>query len=241
MFSFEGYKQEEFLFEDHPALIVFPHHPREDRQAVFKMEYWGAFPSAEELLLERGYHLIFIQNDNRWGDTPDLERKARYFQYMQKTYSLSSKCVAYGQSCGGLFAIKFAARYPEMVSCIYADAPVLNYMSCPCGFGIARKRAENPVPEEILKALNLTMSELISYQDMPMDHLDELIENKIPVILVAGDDDGTVPYIENGYLLEKAYKEAGVPLEVHLKPGCDHHPHGLEDPRPIADFIDRWA
>lgn len=241
MFTFEGYRQEEFLFEDHPAVIVFPSLPRPDRAAVFKMEYWGAFPAAELLMLQKGFHLIFIQNDNRWGDTPDLERKARFFRYVQEKYTLAPHCVAYGQSCGGLFAIKFSARYPELVSCIYADAPVLNYMSCPCGFGIAKQRPENPVADEILKALNLTMSELISYRDMPMDHLHELIENRIPVILVVGDSDGTVPYIENGYLLEKAYKEADVPLEVYLKPGCDHHPHGLEDPTPIADFIDRWA
>ena len=37
MFTFEGYRQEEFLFEDHPAVIVFPSLPRPDRAAVFKM------------------------------------------------------------------------------------------------------------------------------------------------------------------------------------------------------------
>ena len=33
-----------------------------------------------------------------------------------------------------------------------------------------------------------------------------LIKNKIPVIVVSGDSDTIVPYTENGFLIEKAYK-----------------------------------
>jgi hypothetical protein len=38
-------------------------------------------------------------------------------------------------------------------------------------------------------------------------------------------------------MLERFYQENGLPLKVIGKPGCGHHPHGLEDVTPIVDFI----
>ena len=165
-----------------------------------------------------------------------MDRKADFVKSVTKEYSLSPKCVPIGLSCGGLIAIKFAAKYPELVACLYVDAPVLNYMSCPCGFGSGDACVED-FPE-IYDSLGIkNMSELICYLDMPMHKLPALVENKIPVILVAGGADKTVPYEENGILLEKAYKENGIEIEVYIKPDCAHHPHGLENPKIIVDFI----
>ncbi len=229
---FKNYKIDEFEFEGHYAAVAIPN-ITPNRGLAIKTEYWGAFPNGEEKLLENGLHVCFIQNDNRWGGDEDLDRKARFVKYVAEKYDLSPKCVPVGMSCGGLFAIKFAAKYPELISCIYIDAPVLNYMSCPCGFGVG-----NPLSiEEILGALNLTMPELLAYREMPLDKVPLLIKNRIPVIMVAGDSDTTVPYIENGAFLEKAYKETDIDIEVYLKEGCDHHPHGLEDPTPIVNFV----
>ena len=133
-------------------------------------------------------------------------------------------------------AIKFAASYPDMVSCLYLDAPVVNYMSCPCVFGIGKPL--NEVYSEILNALSLgSISELLAYKDMPLDELHVLVEHRIPVVMVAGDSDQTVPFCENGIFLQKAYETAGVDLEVYIKSGCDHHPHGLENPDPVLKFI----
>ena len=112
-------------------------------------------------------------------------------------------------------------------------------MSCPCHFGAASSKT--PVMEEILNALQIDQPHLLAYRDMPLDHLPALVANRIPVVMVAGDSDNTVPYIENGALLQEAYEAAGLPLEVHIKPGCDHHPHGLEDPTPIVEFILKHA
>lgn len=230
-----GYCSEEFLFEEHPAIVVFP--KQANGSLAVKTEYWDAFPAAIELpLLEQGYHLCFIRNDNRWGTDPDLDRKARFVRFVQEKYGLTGTCVPVGMSCGGLIAIKFAAKYPELVECLYLDAPVLNYMSCPCGFGVGRSLSENQ--DEILNALGLkSISQLLGYREMPLDKLGDLVKNRIPVALVAGDSDVVVPYCENGTELQQAYEKAGLPLIVRIKPGCDHHPHGLEDPAEIVDFL----
>lgn len=232
-----GYPCRRFTFEEHEAILVFPEEGKANGYLTVKTEYWNAFPKAIEIpLLEKGFHLCFIRNDNRWGTDPDLDRKARFVRFIQEQYGLNSQCVPVGMSCGGLIAIKFAAKYPELVKCLYLDAPLLNYMSSPCGVGVGRK---NPATEtEILNALGLdSISELMAYREMPLDRLPVLVEKRIPAVLVAGDSDGVVPYCENGVFLQRAYEKAGLKLEVYIKPGCDHHPHGLEDPTPVVEFI----
>ena len=234
--NWNGFEYKEFIFDGQEAIVVIPDKKGENPVLAVKTEYWNAFPETEIELLKKGFYLCFIKNENRWGADADLDRKAEFVKSVINEYGLSQKCVPVGMSCGGLIAIKFAAKYPELVSCIYVDAPVLNYMSCPCGFGIGDTCCED-FPE-IFDSLGLkNISELICYTDMPMHKIPALVENKIPAVLVAGDADKTVPYEENGILLEKAYRENGVELEVFIKPDCAHHPHGLPDPKPIVDFI----
>lgn len=227
---------EHFDFEGHEAMVVFPKQP--NGYLVVKTEYWDAFQeAAEEPLLQQGFHLCYIENDNRWGTDADIERKTRFIRYVQAQYGLKEKCVVVGMSCGGLIAIKMAARYPELVQCMYLEAPVLNFMSCPCGYGVGRPLQKTGV-EEILGALQMeSISELLYYRDMPLDRLPELVQHRIPVVMSAGDSDPVVPYCENGICLERAYQEAGIEIEVYMKPGGLHHPHGLPDPTPVVDFL----
>lgn len=237
--KWRGYQYRKLQFENREAIIVYPEEGTTNGYLAVKTEYWEAFPEAIELpLLENGFYLCYIKNDNRFGLDVDLDRKARFIRYVQYEYGLKNKCIPVGMSCGGMIAIKLAARYPELIQCLYLDAPVVNYMSWPCGFGIGKGVSGNY--SEILNALGLqNISQLIACRDMPLDRLPVLVENKIPVVMVSGDWDQTVPYCENGVFLEKAYKEAGVEIEVYIKPNGDHHPHGLADPKVVLDFIMR--
>jgi hypothetical protein len=36
------------------------------------------------------------------------------------------------------------------------------------------------------------------------------------------------------------YELQGASIKVWYKPDCDHHPHGLEDPTPLIEFIEKW-
>ena len=112
----------------------------------------------------------------------------------------------------------------------------MNLLSCPMALGVATEG----FLEEYQGFTGRTLSDMLSYRDHPIDKMDILLKNNIPVILVAGDCDHVVPYCENGALLENYYKENGGTIEVHIKPGCDHHPHGLENPAVIADFMDKY-
>lgn len=186
-------------------------------------------------MLKRGWCVAFVKNDFLWGLDEDLDRKARFVEFAGKEYGLYNKCVPVGMSCGGLIGSKFAAKYPEYVSCLYLDAPVLNLLSCPAGIGEANH--EYDFMSEFYNATGTNLSQLLSYREHPIDKMHILLENNIPIMLVVGDSDPVVPYIENGAVLEKFYKENGGCIEVIVKPGCAHHPHGLDDPIPIIDFV----
>ena len=60
---------------------------------------------------------------------------------------------------------------------------------------------------------------------------------KVPLIHVVGDADDVVPVAENTSLLAQRYEALGGEMKTIHKPGVNHHPHGLDDPAPVVDFI----
>ena len=217
-------------------MLVKPDCGANGKWAVYT-EYFWAFPDTAIELLKRGWHVAYLENSNRWGLEADQEARHRFCVYLQETYGLAGKCVPIGMSCGGLHAVKYAGMYPEDIGMLYLDAPVLNLLSCPMKFGKGEAKPEWVT--ECLDALKMTESDMISYRGHPMDYIPGLVENKIPVLMLYGDEDEEVYYDENGLLLEKAYRKAGGPIQVICKEGCGHHPHGLEDPAVAADLIEK--
>ncbi len=131
-----GFSKKVFEFEEKKAIVVFPREGTANGRLAIKTEYWDAFPHAVEIpLLEKGFHLCYVENTSRWGLEEDLDRKARFIRAVAAEYGLDPKSVPVGMSCGGLMAVKLAAMHPDVVGCLYLDAPVINYLSCPCGFG----------------------------------------------------------------------------------------------------------
>ncbi len=232
---YHGFKRIDFEFQGRDAVLVFPPEEKRIDKWLLKTEYFDEFPDSEIALIKKGFHLAYIKNLNRWGQPQDQDVKFEFSQYLHNTYGLSKKCVPVGMSCGGLHALRLAVRHPEMISMLYLDAPVMNFLSCPYGMGVGQPLEIGIT--EFEAAYRLAPGELLTYRDHPIDHMAELIENDITILLVYGDSDTVVPYCENGALLEKYYKEQGGKIKVICKKGCGHHPHGLEDPTPIVKFI----
>ncbi|MGA9276413.1 MAG: hypothetical protein WBV89_05650, partial [Ilumatobacter sp.] len=59
----------------------------------------------------------------------------------------------------------------------------------------------------------------------------------VPLLLVCGAADTTVPYAENGAIMKQRYETLGGPVEIILQENVGHHPHGLGDPAPVIEFI----
>lgn len=219
------------------AILVFPDEPIEDKRWLLKTEYFGAFPSLEIEMLKRGWHLAYVKNVTRWCLDEDIDRKARFAEYLHAEYGLNKKCTPVGMSCGGMIACKLAARYPEIISSLYIDAPVMNLLSCPAGIG----DGGSEMMAEFTRNTGMTLSELISYREHPIDKIPLLLDAGIPIIMVYGDSDDVVPYHENGAILEKYYREHSGTLVAIGKAGGGHHPHGLSDNTPIIEFIEKHA
>ena len=234
--EWNGFERLDFVFEGRSAILVRPKKAIGGNTWLFKTEYFGAFPRFELDMLERGYHVAHVKNTTRWCLQEDTDVKPRFADFLISEFGLNKKCVPVGMSCGGMQAVYFAAKYPEYVAAMYIDAPVLNLVSCPCGVGKATDR----LYDEFKRATNKTVEDLINYRNHPIDHVGELIDANIPVFLVCGDSDRTVPYEENGKELARIYRERGGIIEEILKKDCDHHPHSLEDTTPIRDFVEKY-
>lgn len=234
--DFYGFRRIDFTFFNRHAFLVFPDCDYADGKWVMKAEYFGAFPSVELDLVKNGYCLAFIDNLNRWGDERDSDMKRSFADFLGAEFNFKKRFVQIGQSCGGLCAVNFAAKYPDYVSLLYLDAPVLNLLSCPLGLGDGEPLDGGKGWAELSAAYGgMTMSELICYRDHPIDKIDTLIKNGLPVALVYGGKDSLVPYHENGALLEKAYRQTRIPFYLYGKPECGHHPHGPVKPDGASD------
>ena len=125
----------------------------------------------------------------------------------------------------------------DYVSALYLDAPVMNLLSCPAGLGAA---GDDMFPE-FLEATKIELPKLICYREHPIDKMNLLLQNNIPIILVYGMSDDVVPYEENGAILEKYYCENEGIIVTIGKENCGHHPHGLEDNTPIIEFVEKYS
>ena len=234
--EWQGFDAYDFIFDGRECKLVAPKNPRDDKKWIYKTEYFGAFPAFQIEMLERGYYLAYMKSTTRWCPQKDTDARGRFCELLIKEFGLYEKCLPVGMSCGGMQAVYLAAEYPQYVSALYLDAPVLNLLSCPCGVGVAT----NHLYAEFEKAMGLTVSDLINYRNHPIDNVQKLIDKRIPVFLVCGDSDSVVPYVENGKELADMYRKTDIPFFEVVKPNCDHHPHGLDDNTPIIEFAEKY-
>ncbi len=234
--EWQGFKRIDFEYEGKNAIVVFPKVAVKGNKWLFKTAYFGAFPEFEIEMLKKGYALAHVNSTTRWCLPEDTERQARFAKFLHKEFKFCKKCMPVGMSCGGMQAIFLAAKHPKLVAVMYLDAPVVNLLSCPCGMG----DADDSMYEEFYGHFKLTKSQMITYREHPQDYLDNLVKSKIPTFLVAGDSDKTVPYHENGEIVDRFFKAHNLNITTIVKAGCDHHPHGLEDNTPIIEFTQKY-
>jgi pimeloyl-ACP methyl ester carboxylesterase len=70
-----------------------------------------------------------------------------------------------------------------------------------------------------------------------LSKLGELAKNDVPLLLVCGSLDPLLG--KHSLAVEAIYRQLGGRVSVMIKDGQGHHPHGLRDPRPIADFAEQ--
>ena len=231
-----GFKSKEVVFEERNAIIIYPKGKANGRM-ILKTEYLDAFPNFDIKMLEKGYHIIHVKQRSRWAPDEEIDILAKFVQYCSEELGTSKRCLLEGMSCGGLQATKFAERYPELTSVLYLDAPVLNILSM-AGLGECQEDSVKMFWRELVATYGVSRSTIINFRKSPIDNMEPLIKNDIPIIMLYGNADSIVIYEENGKVLERYYKENNGRLKVIAKSMAGHHPHGLEDPTPIIEFVE---
>ncbi|MFA9392417.1 MAG: alpha/beta hydrolase family protein [Prolixibacteraceae bacterium] len=205
------------------------------RDWIWRARFWGHEPQLDIALLEKGFHVAYIETGGMYGSPKTLQIWDEFYRLITQNYHLNKKVVLEGMSRGGLPVFNWGNANAENVACIYADAPVCDFKSWPGGKFSGSGSVDDW--KLCLEQYELTEEQAMTYLSNPIDRMENIARLKVPVIVVVGDLDKVVPVAENTDLLQKRLQELGWDLTILHKPAVGHHPHSFEDPKPILDFI----
>ena len=234
-FNFSGFQGYDFTFRGRNAKVVVPKFSAPGHPWIWRARFWGHEPQTDIALLERGFHVVYCDVAELFGNEEALSIWNDYYQLLTRA-GLSKKSVMEGMSRGGVYIYRWGVTYPERVAAIYADAPVLDLKSWPGGKG--QSKGSSATWETFKLDFNLkTEEDAIAFKGNPVDLTDQIAKAGFPMLHVVGDADDVVPVAENTAPFEQKIREAGGSIRVIHKSGVNHHPHSLQNPQPIVDFI----
>jgi pimeloyl-ACP methyl ester carboxylesterase len=229
--QWQGFQRLDFTLQGRPCILVLPETAAPGKPWIWRTEFFDHEPQVDLELIRRGWHLAYMDAKNMYGGPKAISLFGQFYAHLVVNAGLAKRVVLEGFSRGGLYAFNFAATHPTRVAALYLDAPVLDIRSWP---GRDRKSKQWA---ECLEAYGLTEESLVAFRGNPLDRIVPVAKGGVPVIVVCGDADTTVPFAENTAILEKRFRELGGTIEVILKPGAEHHPHSLKDPTPVVNFL----
>lgn len=215
--------------------LVFPEQANENRDWIWRARFWGHEPQTDLALLEQGFHLAYIDVSGLFGNDEAIAVWDQFYVLMTEKFLLNKKVVLEGMSRGGLIVYNWANQNAEKLACVYGDAPVCDFKSWPMGFGLSAGSEQAWL--SCMEQYHINEEEALAYKGNPVDHLENIASESVPILHVVGDADQVVPVSENTGLLNKRLNDLGWGMKVIHKPGVGHHPHSLKDPKPIVDFI----
>lgn len=147
------------------------------------------------------------------GSPASTEKFNDFYEAMVKR-GYSPKPILLGQSRGGMMTLAWAARHPDKLRAWVGIYPVCNLASWPLKNSKAQTLADFAMPESDLVA------KLKEFN--PIDNLQGLLANKVPMFIVHGDSDVVVPLPDNSGLLRQRYEAGGGAITLKVIPGEGH-------------------
>ena len=237
--DWHGGRRIEFDFGGYNAWLVCPSGTAvaQGRPWTWTMQWRTAFvdrTGASEML-RRGWHHAAIDTFKHRMDEKGLKVNFDFQRYLVDELGLKPKAALIGMSWGGFFSVRYAATYPECVDRIYLDAPLLTFY----------KGLSGVVPTKDAKRIGGDGADWIKgpidgkcWKDdprMPVNMAGPIAKAKIPVLLLYGGQDQTVPPAENSELFIKRMRAMNGVLRVGIndsdgrgRAAYGHHPHGIE-------------
>jgi sialidase-1 len=238
--SWKGFARYDFKFMGRACRIVCPDKPAEGNPWVWNARFPDWHTDIDSILLSEGFYITNINTDEFNGSPEAVEIWDAYFRYLTDSVKLENRVALEGISRGGLYVYNFAKKYPYRISCIYAEAPVCDFKSWPGGFGKGPGSPEDW--KLILKAYGFRDdAEAKSYKDNPIENLEKLAADKVPLLHMIGLRDSIVPPDENSFVLINRYIRLGGPATIvpctRGRQDLKGHHFDIETPRLVADFI----
>lgn len=233
--SFYGYNCFKFDFKGRDAKIVVPKRVANGKPWIWRARFWGHEPQTDIALLERGYHVVYCDVAELYGNAEAISIWNAFYANLQKL-GFAKKAVLEGMSRGGVYVYNWAAANPSKVACVYADNPVLDLKSWPGGKGKG-PGSKNDWATVFKDYGFQTEEQAAAFAGSPIDKIKEIVKGKYPMLHVCGDMDEVVPIAENTLPFAEKIKQAGGRITIIHKPEGKHHPHSLPNPQPIVDFI----
>ena len=227
----QEHRRTRFTFMGHEAWVVEPSiAPRDGMPWTWTMQWADAFVDRTGVpdLLRKGFHHATIQLFDTRMDEEGLKIAAAFQKFLVDELGFATKANLVGLSWGGFFSTRYAAAHPQNVRKIYLDAPLLCFdgFRQDIGSWAARSPASGAWADD---------------PEMPVNKAERLAAAKIPVLLLYGSEDQTVPAKLNCERFLPRFKAAGGQATVIRRDLFGHHPHGLDPDktRPIVDFFAR--
>lgn len=209
---------------------------------MWRGEFFGAFANADVELVRAGWHLAYLSVPNLFGAPRAVAAWEKFHAALVKDHGLHPRPGLIGLSRGALYCLAWAAAHPDRTLAVYLDNGVCDYRSWPGGKPrkLGSGKGSEGEWQNLLKAYGFkTDREAIDSPLNPINTLAQAAKAGVPLLLVYGDSDQVVPHAENSEVVYRRYKALGGSVERIVKPGADHHPHGLKDPQPILAFFSR--
>ncbi len=238
--AWKGFTRYDFQFQGRDCRVVCPDKPADGNPWIWNARFPDWHTDIDSILLSEGFYVTYINTDELIGSPRAVEVWNGYYNYLILTHNFCSKVALEGVSRGGLYVYNFARRYPDRISCIYAEAPVCDFKTWPGGFtGGKRSDSDWNLIKEMYGFQD--DAEALAYKDNPIDNLDSLAKAKVPILHMIGLNDVVVPPELNTFVLADRYVRLGgiatiVPSTGGVQELEGHH-FPIETPRLIADFI----
>ena len=234
--DFHGYKTHTFVVDGCEAKVAEPKTVAAGKPWIWRAEFWDAFPAFDIALLERGYHLAYINVGNTHGAPDALKHWDPFYELLTQTYGFSKKPVLYGMSRGGLYVYRWTAENTDKVGVIVGDVPVCDFKIWPAakGKGVGSTEDWRLLINDYHFA---NEAEALAYKGNPIDILEPIAEAKIPIIHFVGNADVTVPIEENTDILRERYLALDGEFALVVRDKGGHHAGGPVDATPLATFV----
>jgi predicted esterase len=170
-------------------------------------------PFYVENLMKAGITIAGVDLGEVRGSPESTEMFSKFYDAMVRQ-GWSPKPVLLGQSRGGLMMLAWGMRNPDKVKAFAGIYPVCNLTSWPLRFSRTETLADYGMTEEELRARLAEVN--------PIDNLEGLRAAKVPMFVVHGDADKSVPLEDNTALLAERYRAGGGSIEVKVIPGRGH-------------------